>query len=447
MNGERLVAAALAALLALTAWMVWRIGDATREAAPTAETRTASVAGADPPAAASSRVPPDAAAQAPSADELVVCGVGTVRARHRDDALAQGWQRIAERHADAARDALMLGLAMSGDERQRAAATIWSAAQASRAAAARSAARHGLDRDRCAEVPACRESARADGDEAADTHVRALARSAASTRDPHVYAFALGLCRARASAESATSAASAASAECAMLSTAQWARLDPDNAAPWLAAAREAAERRDDAAYAEAIHRAAGARVLDDGLGALFGVLGQPWIEALPAGVRAAVTAQWLEVALGFPLDVPGHAPAWCRDGAADANRRQSCEGLAALFLERSTSMVHLAVGRSIGRALGWSDERLTALQQQHDGLHAIASDTQDAADPLSCERLDELRHRVAAREHLGGEVGSVRDAARRSGLDSDALAARGRAWRDDRAAATQAAASAAGAR
>lgn len=433
MSGERVVAVALTALLLLTVWMVDRVREAGAELAAadavpsmTAPRATEPPPGAPPPLSPSRSAPT-------RENEVDVCGVGRLGGRDRHDAVAQGWQGLQALHGDAARAVLAKGLASGRDERQRAAAAWWMALQAREAAFADTAGRQGLDRESCVERPSCRDAARAAGDDAARAYTGALAQTAVSTHDPRVYAVALALCG---------RAGPSAPAECGLLSLAQWARLDPDNAAPWLAAAREAAASGDDAAYAEAIHRATRSRVLDDGHAAMLGVLGQPWVEAQPAPVRAAITSRWLDTVLAMPMDLPTHANAWCRDGAADANRRQLCEDLATLLLERSTSMIHLVAGRGIGRALGWSDERLAAAQREIDALHAVEFDRPDVRDPLSCERIDEFRHRLVGRERLGGEVGSAREGLVRSGLDAATLAARTREWRESvaKAAATEAA-------
>ena len=64
--------------------------------------------------------------------------------------------------------------------------------------------------------------------------IEQVARLAASSQDPFVYAIAMEACKGRNAGDGGS---------CQLLSPAQWVRLDPDNAVPWRALAAEARER------------------------------------------------------------------------------------------------------------------------------------------------------------------------------------------------------------
>lgn len=80
------------------------------------------------------------------------------------------------------------------------------------------------------------------------SRIEQIARLAAASRDPFVYAIALEACHGRHGPEGGS---------CNLLSTAQWVRLDPDNAVPWQALAAEARARDEPQAEDEALQLAA----------------------------------------------------------------------------------------------------------------------------------------------------------------------------------------------
>ncbi|MBL0728725.1 hypothetical protein [Piscinibacter sp. HJYY11] len=80
------------------------------------------------------------------------------------------------------------------------------------------------------------------------SRIEQIARLAAASRDPFIYAIALEACSGRRGPDGGS---------CNLLSTAQWVRLDPDNAVPWQALAAEARERDEPQAEDEALQLAA----------------------------------------------------------------------------------------------------------------------------------------------------------------------------------------------
>ncbi|HET7793481.1 MAG TPA: hypothetical protein VFL64_08855 [Rhizobacter sp.] len=115
--------------------------------------------------------------------------------------------------------------------------------------------------------------------------IEQMARLAVASQDPYVYAMALEACQGLRPAEDS---------HCALLSRAQWVRLDPDNAVPWQALAAEAREHDERLAESLALQLAERAarndvhagwlpRLVDQALGA----------QAAPLQRTLALSASW----------------------------------------------------------------------------------------------------------------------------------------------------------
>lgn len=186
--------------------------------------------------------------------------------------------------------------------------------------------------------------------EARDT----LVQMATTTRDPQAYALAFNVCEATPNEVS-----------CQRLSAEQWARLDPGNAAPWLFVLARATQRRDVAAQGEALHRIATSARSDPYLFAMTGqVLAHtPRDEAsVSATATLAIEASGVELAASFPgyqsvVQLCKAAP------LRDANRRQTCDAVAELFVARSAHLLERVVGVRLGSQLGWPDDRVDRLR------------------------------------------------------------------------------------
>jgi hypothetical protein len=241
-----------------------------------------------------------------------------------------------------------------------------------------------------------------------------LARMAVDSADPVVYAFAMNACR---SARSSNQPGA-----CQMLSTEQWVRIDGDNAAAWLQAAALAG--KDAAGEAEALRRAAQSTHLQSYWASLA-----PLVQSTqPSGADELLRTMML-------VDVGGVISSWpvveglqvasrhCAvDRLRDSNRRELCEGLATLLVDRGDTMVDLSTGIGIGERLGWPSARVEALKREKDGFAAAMSEPATVDDPLSCRAVQwQWRHfdEVARL----GEVAALRAAVERSGRSIDELA------------------------
>jgi hypothetical protein len=115
--------------------------------------------------------------------------------------------------------------------------------------------------------------------------VEQMVRLAVASTDPFVYAIAMEACRGRGPRDSGP---------CALLSPAQWVRLDPDNAVPWRALAAEAHEREEAQAEDMALQLAAHASRADVHAGRLAELVDQALGAAsTPLQRTLALSAGW----------------------------------------------------------------------------------------------------------------------------------------------------------
>jgi hypothetical protein len=210
-------------------------------------------------------------------------------------------------------------------------------------------------------------------------HRDALARLAQATDDPQVYAWAYRAC-ARSAAE--------AIGDCLQVSAPQWTRMDPDNAEPWLEVAEEARRRNDDAAFDDAMFHVAAAQRHHDG----FGLLAATIVDHAPQDERYLLgTENMVDVATGVDLPPQWTAvKAYCSPSAvAEPNRRETCERVAGLLAERSTSLMARHIGEDLTERLGSSAERLGAISLRRDAeLRAtnLKWANPRKSDPMHCE-------------------------------------------------------------
>ena len=236
----------------------------------------------------------------------------------------------------------------------------------------------------------------------------ALARLAASSRDPQVYALAFKVCSGKRSAQEGA---------CQLISAEQWARLDPGNASPWLFMLASAKARNDTAAQNDALYRIASAQRSDLGFFKVAGVI----LDAAPDDEDSKLATRAIAVeAIGFEAAVtlPDYQPltAACRGEAlADPNRRQTCAAIADVLAERSDTLIDRAIGAAIGRQVGWPVERNERMRGEYAGYTESLSPAPSERPDLGCRaiqrEIDVVRRRAAL-----GETGALREWVAQSG-------------------------------
>jgi len=244
----------------------------------------------------------------------------------------------------------------------------------------------------------------------------ALALAARQGNDPAVYAMAMQACLRGGPAP--------VSAACAALSAEQMARLDPDNAVPWLHMATQAAQRQDAQGVAEAVYRASLAHLSRQHEFAFADLA----LSALPSDwpARDAMLASAKVLEIHASLALPSYIPVvqYCaRERMHDANLQQTCDRLARVLMERGDTLVDFGIGRRLGERAGWSADVVELNNARMEAYKRTLSDGDALASsaPIStgCDSLRQGVH--TAFEHARyGERASVQEKVRAAGL-SDA--------------------------
>ena len=256
--------------------------------------------------------------------------------------------------------------------------------------------------------------------------VHRLADMAMHGDDARIYALAIGACNRRRD-----------DAACAQLSFEQWARLDPDNGYPWMFVADEAVQRRDDATRDEALYRLSTATHVDSGAYDAPRVIASRATRddaSLLAAFGLAAQTFGIEAARPFPYQTILQA---CRLRIEqDPNRWQTCSGAASALAERSDNLLSRAIGRAMGKRLGWPTDRLDRLGgeaarwSKHQG--DVGAQALEEARTGSCDGIRRWLDALA-RSDRQGEIGVLKAALAASAVSDDELLRLGRAERERR--------------
>lgn len=239
-----------------------------------------------------------------------------------------------------------------------------------------------------------------------------LVQAAAAGSDAGLYRMAMDLCER--SPELTT---------CQLLSARRYVQLDPDNAHPWFVLAAQARRRGDLAEVEEALFRASQAKRYDEH-GGLYAATSQRILPPdRPGWQHQVLQLRGVALQKGSSLHWSSvEAVKHCRPaGLADANRRQVCEDLARLFVERGRSLDALQHGMSLAKSLGWPQERVTALAREHRVAMALLAGMEPASGRLlGCEA--QRRHAAwFAAVHDEGERVAAQRLLRESGRSAQA--------------------------
>lgn len=397
---RRRVAVARASLIALAiaAGLTWWALERDDESAGSSvgPTVVAAPAAMPVPAAveAASSAPERVVASADTAatDEIQVCGGSWLKLGADGQPSEESAIAVSARATEEAASAALAAMTASASPRSQAAAHYFRAGRAGMAKFLRSS----CDSDEsCLRMASTWQS---DGEGQRD----ALARLAQDSDDAQVYAWAYRACKAAPAADRGA---------CQLVNASQWARLDPLNAEPWLELGAEAQSRKDAPAFEDAMFHVASAEHYEAGWGALSAAL----IDHLPGDDASLIgTLGLISEGIGAEaMNGIALAPVSRYCGASelvDPNRRETCERIANLLVERSTTIIARAIGVGIGKRLGWPGERLDALAQQRDAEAAVQQihGAEAEANPLACatlrRRVDRWRDTVQV-----GEIEAVR--------------------------------------
>jgi hypothetical protein len=190
----------------------------------------------------------------------------------------------------------------------------------------------------------------------------ALVRIATHTSDADAYALAVYSCM--------RAFAGTGNADCGLLSYAQWTRIEPDNAVPWLYLAGDAQRHGDQSTVEAALYRASKARYSNPHLDQISGLVYSNAAAALSPTLQTELAGTLLSIQGGLPhpnLSVVMH---YCGDaGRTIAGHVQTCGDLAAMLVVRSRTAIEVLIGGRVAEQVSWASPRLAALRDEADAM------------------------------------------------------------------------------
>ena len=220
------------------------------------------------------------------------------------------------------------------------------------------------------------------------------------------------------------------------VAAAQWTRVDPGTTPrAWLAVAEEARPRKDDAALDDAMFHVAAAERHHPGRAALAATVAEytPQDERSLIGTSMAI-AQAIRIESGTSTDWQGISEYCSVSATAEANRRETCERVAAVLADRSSSVARRRdVGIAVGWRFGWSAERLEALIGQRDAesmATRLRGSDPGQVVPMACAAMRSSIERVRAHAEFG-EIEMLRRDVAATGQSVGTLAAEARRRRE----------------
>jgi hypothetical protein len=196
--------------------------------------------------------------------------------------------------------------------------------------------------------------------------VNSLVQSALDSKDPMIYALALKECTPKAGAGSGGA--------CEQISLEEWASMDRDNAAPWVALASKAHNAGDTTAEYAAYAQAAKATVFNSYALSLMSYAEPALPEDASPLERYTLLTRLIGAQSANPFgQISGLSRHCSVETASDAAARSQCSELAELLVTNASSLIEAMIGTSIGARMGWPEERLAALRDRLDALKQIA--------------------------------------------------------------------------
>jgi hypothetical protein len=238
-----------------------------------------------------------------------------------------------------------------------------------------------------------------------------LAQLALQSGDPALYDLALSDC-----------ARGDAAAACRQISPQTWAQLDGDNAEAWLEVAWQQRRAGDVAGERDAMQRAAAAHRFEDYAFSLLGYAESNLPADLSALERYYLEIQVIGIETASGASSHAEASKYCaKNAVSDALVREQCRAVADLLDVRGSTLLDLAIARSIGARVGWGKERVDSSAKYAEammaGLERDAGAAQWSCGALAASNayLRELSRQgeiVALRERLEQSGESVMELA-----------------------------------
>jgi hypothetical protein len=223
-----------------------------------------------------------------------------------------------------------------------------------------------------------------------------LIRLASASRDPQVYALAFLSC------------GYSRSGACESLSAEQWAKLEPDNAVPWLlvASAPYNGITRDDAIY-----RASAAQRVDAHFPDFLGMLQWPEIRGQAPQTRSVLAEDLSGLRLTLPTLPLSPFYRFCNvPSVAEPSHMSICNNLAKLFLDRDRTMIGLTVGVKLAQSADWSPDVVKSLAETKTAYQAAYQAALAGRMPQTADRVHSDCEEQAAFEHWAADIAGLGD-------------------------------------
>jgi hypothetical protein len=229
----------------------------------------------------------------------------------------------------------------------------------------------------------------------------ALAELAMSSGDPAIYGIAVRACNAYAEGTSAGS--------CQQISVAEWARVDPTNAVPWLLLANQARSKSDRPGEIAAFSEAAKATEVNSYASSLYGFAQSEIPSDATPVERSYLAVELIGYEAAWPT--PEYAEigkGYCTaDAVLDHDVREACSSVAELIVSHGKTILDIGIGRGLGRRVGWPPDRVAELTRE---IQLISDSHPLVGVFWDCQNVALANDYMIKRAALG-EVGAAHDA------------------------------------
>lgn len=232
-------------------------------------------------------------------------------------------------------------------------------------------------KDRECKTPECRRALTAAWAESRRNAARPLAELARQSRDPAIYAAAVHLCQKE------------ETGGCNGISYSGWAKLEPENVAPWMMVSEQAKANGDANARAEALRRIATASLVDFRPPDMRPLINAGALKDAAAPSQYGLLGSMIGVAASISINHGMALGNIClRADIWDDERKAICHNLANMMAEKDRSMVGLRMATIVAKKLGWSDERIQALQDESDMIMGSWMADANHENRVGCEQM-----------------------------------------------------------
>ena len=266
-------------------------------------------------------------------------------------------------------------------------------------------------KDRECKTLDCRRALTAAWAESRRNAARPLAVVARQSRDPAIYAAAVHACQKE------------EAGGCSGISYAGWAKLEPENAAPWMMLSEQAKAAGDANARAEALRRIATASRVDFRLPDMGPLINAGALKDAAAFEQHELLVSMIGVTASTSINHGMALGNIClRADTWDDERKAICDNLANMMAEKDRSMVGLRMATIVAKKLGWSGERIQVLQDESDMIMGSWIADANRENHFGCEQM--ARDVQRGKEWLSiGERAVARQQAAKSGKTMRELA------------------------